>query len=127
MRTAVRAGRFGLLPALLLVLLGVSAVVAPDGGGYALRYQASQQRLPLLGESASAAPSVNDDLHDWLRLSLAARQAPTADVPQTWWAVLGQVVDEHGGPGRPPVGVVGGRGIAAAGWTAWSSRGPPLG
>ncbi|MGW4115508.1 hypothetical protein ACWEFJ_31925 [Actinosynnema sp. NPDC004786] len=126
MRTAARAGRFGLLPALLLVLLGVGVVVAPHvADGYAAPYPVSDR--PVLGESASAAPSVDDDLHDWLRLSLAARQAPAADLAHTWWAVLGRTGDAHVAPGRPVVGTVGGEGKAAAERTPWTSRAPPRG
>lgn len=126
MRTAARVGRFGLLPALLLVLLGVGAVVAPHvAEGYAARYPVSDQ--PVLGESTSAAPSMNDDLHDWLRLSLAARQVPAADLTHTWWAVLGRTGDAHVAPGRPAVGEVGGEGTAAAERTPWTSRAPPRG
>jgi hypothetical protein len=106
---------------LLLVLLGVGTAVAPStGDGYAV-----QHRAPVIGESVSAAPSMNDDLHDWLRLSMAARQAPAVDVSDTWWALRKRTTDGYDGPGRRVIGAVGDTGMAAAEPTARSSRAPP--
>ncbi|WP_367127278.1 hypothetical protein [Saccharothrix sp. HUAS TT1] len=125
MRTTARADRLGLLLALVLVLLGVSAATAPDNGNTGQR-QASQGATALLGESVSAAASMNDDLHDWLRLSMAARFAPAQAEPDSWWAVRPREAGGRPLRGRSPVDGFGGAGLATVEPPPRSSRGPPF-
>ncbi len=80
----------------------------------------------MLGESVSPSPSMNDDLHDWLRLSMAARCVPAAAAPETWWAAHPHGTGGCVRPGRFSVGEVGGTGVAAAEPTPRSSRAPPF-
>lgn len=118
-----RAGRFGPLLALLLVLLGMSAAVAPRGGdGHAA--QATQHRV--VGDSVSTAPSVRDDLHDWLRISGVARPVLATAPPDTSWAVCPRAADGGAPRGWSLVGEVGGAGVATAITTSRSSRAPPV-
>ncbi|MER5262714.1 hypothetical protein ABTZ99_11610 [Actinosynnema sp. NPDC002837] len=80
----------------------------------------------MLGESVSVAPSMNDDLHDWLRLSMAARCAPATAVPETWWAVCPRATGGCASQGRWIFGEVGGTGTVNAEPTPQSSRAPPF-
>jgi len=124
---AVRTGRFGLLLALLLVLLGVSAAVAPgSGGGASAPLHGPLHGPPVLGESTSAAPSMNDDLHDWLRVSVGVRSASTTTLVETWWVVCPCATVERALRGRSSLGLVGAAGAAAAEPTPRSSRAPPV-
>ncbi|XVS61615.1 hypothetical protein ACQPYE_25355 [Actinosynnema sp. CA-299493] len=125
-RAVEKTCRLGLLLALLLVLLGVSAGVAPDtDGGTAGPRPQPWHGASLLGESASAAPSMNDDLHDWLRLSMAARSAPNTAVPETWWAAHPRAAGAGARPGPLPGGEVDRTGTGAGEPTPRSSRAPP--
>jgi hypothetical protein len=118
-----RAGRFGPLLALLLVLLGMSAAVAPrSGDGHAAR--TSQYRV--VGDSVSTSPSVRDDLRDWLRISGVARPVLATAAPDTGWAVCPRAADGGAPPGWSLVGEVGGAGVATAVTTSRSSRAPPV-
>ncbi|ALG08623.1 hypothetical protein [Kibdelosporangium phytohabitans] len=76
---AARASRFGLLLGLLLVLLGLSAAVAPGRGG--------PDPASVTAQSVSSSPTISDDLHTRLHLSAVARHTLSTAVPQTWWAV----------------------------------------
>jgi hypothetical protein len=119
---AARTARFGLLLALLLVLLGVSAAVAPGAGaGYS-----GQHRASVIGESASAAPSMHDDLSDWLRPSVVARHALATTPPHTWGVVRARATGGCALRGRLLVGEIVGTGMAAAEPTPQSSRAPPF-
>lgn len=123
----MRTRRLGLLFALLLVLLGVSVAVAPDSGrGPAGPHRASLLGAPVLRESASASPAINDDLHDWLRLSMAARSVPAVAAPEAWWAVRPHATAGRVPQGRWRLGEAGGTGPPTAEPTPRSSRAPPL-
>jgi hypothetical protein len=121
-RVAARASRFGLVPAVLLVLFGVSAAVAPgaDHG------DTGQHRVSVTGESASTAPSTYDDLQDWLRLSAGTLRAPATALPDTWWAVCPRATGGCALQGRSLTGKVDSTAMAAATPTPQSSRAPPL-
>jgi hypothetical protein len=122
MRAAARAGQFGPLLAVLLVLLGVSAVVAPGtGDGYA-----GLHRVSVAGESVSPAPSMHDDLQDRLRLSAGTLRAPVTALPETWWATCPRAAGECAMQGRLPIGEVDSTAMAAATPTPQSSRAPPF-
>ena len=116
MRAVARAGRFGLLLALLLVLLGVSAPVALSAAG---GDRASS-------ESVSPAPTIYDGVHDRVRLSVVARYAQATSLPDTWWATCPRTTGESAPNGRTPIGDVGRTGIAAVMSTPQSGRAPPL-
>ncbi|MGH3759998.1 hypothetical protein [Actinophytocola sp.] len=129
MQVAARAGRFGLLLALLLVLFGVPAAVTPGTGvgtGNAVRHQALPQWTSTIGGSASAAPSMHDDLQDWLRLSTGTLRSLATALSDTWWAVCPRATDACAPRGRLLIGEVGGTGMAAATPTPRSSRAPPF-
>lgn len=120
MQARARMGRFGLVLALLVMLLGMSAAPAHStDGGFA-----GQHPVPVIGESASPVPSPDKGLHDRPRLSEAARHVLATALPETCWAV---------GPGanrgcslqRCSAGEVGAGGIAAAASTRQSCRAPP--
>ncbi|QQQ74052.1 hypothetical protein IOD16_22800 [Saccharothrix sp. 6-C] len=126
MRAVEKTDRLGLLLALLLVLLGVSAGVAPNtDGGTAGPPPRPRPGAAVLGESASASPSMSDDLHDWLRLSMAARSAPNTAVPETWWAAHSPVPGARTRPGPPTAREVDRTGTGAGEPTPQSSRAPP--
>ncbi|OKI28598.1 hypothetical protein A6A25_30775 [Saccharothrix sp. CB00851] len=123
----MRTRRLGLLFALLLVLLGVSAAVTPHSGvGPAGPQLTSLLGAPVLRESVSAAPVMNDDLHDWLRVSMAARCVPAVAVPETWWAVRPHATGGCAQQGRWRLDEAGGTGAAVAESTPRSSRAPPF-
>ncbi|GAA1303991.1 hypothetical protein GCM10009634_64330 [Saccharothrix xinjiangensis] len=108
-----------LLPVLLV--LGASAGVVPRGaGGHA-------GPLPVSGWSASSEPSMHDDRHDWLRLSVAVRHVQAAPHPDTWWVTCGRVTGRCALRGRSPLDASGGAPPATAVPTPRSSRAPPLG
>ncbi|ONI75144.1 hypothetical protein ALI144C_41085 [Actinosynnema sp. ALI-1.44] len=79
MRAAARASRFGLLLGLLLVLLGLSAAVAPG--------RAAPGPASVNAQSASGSQTIRDDLHTRLHLSAVARHTLSTSVPDTSWAV----------------------------------------
>jgi hypothetical protein len=126
---AARAGRFGLVLALLLVLLGVSVTAVPGTG----TGDAGQHRVSVIGESASAisiapstAPSSYDDLQDWLRLSAGAPRALATAMPDTWWVVCPRATGGCAPQGRMLFGEVDSLGMATAAPTSRSSRAPPF-
>ncbi|MEV0677347.1 hypothetical protein AB0I60_12595 [Actinosynnema sp. NPDC050436] len=118
MRAAGRTGRFGLVLAALLMLLGIaSGTASGQAGGHA---------APPAGGSASSAPSMHDDRHDWLRVSLAVRHSPAEAQPDTWWAVCPWA---RGGPPERRWSLPAGPCSSARTATApvpWSSRAPPV-
>ena len=117
MRAGVRAGRFGLLLALLLVLLGVSAPVALSvGDGY---------RAPGI-ESVSSAPTVHDGLRDRVRVSVVARYAQATSSPDTSWATCPRAIGGSAPNGRSSIGETGRTGMPTAMSTPQSGRAPPL-
>lgn len=123
----MRAGRFRLLLAVLLVLLGGTAAVAPDnnpGGRYA-----GQHPVRVMGEAVSAAPSMRhdfEDLQDWLRLSVGTPRAPATALPDTWWAVCTRATGGYAPPGRLLLGAASSPAMVAAAPTPRSSRAPPV-
>lgn len=120
MRATVRAGRSRLLFALLLVLLGVSGAVAPAAAtGYA-------EPSSITGATVATAPSVQNELRDWLRLSGAARHAQATAMPDTWSAVCPHTPGACELRGRPYVSESSAAGMAARTATSRSSRAPPL-
>lgn len=107
--------RFGLLLAVLLLLLGgTSAVASP--------------RVPVTGASVSSAPSTHDDnARDQPRQSATARHVPptAASASDGWWVVCQPA---SGGPvphGRSPVRAAAGAELVTAVSAPWSSRAPP--
>lgn len=127
MQAAARAGRFGLLLAVLLVLLGGTAAVAP-GSNAGDRY-AEQHPVWVMGEAVSAAPSMRHDLEDfqdWLRLSVGTLRAPATALPDTWWAVCTRAAVGYPPPGRLLLGEVSSPAMATAVPTPRSSRAPPV-
>ncbi len=123
MRMAARAGRFGLVLAVLLVLFGVSAAIAPGNG--ADHGTTGQHRASVTGEAATTAPSAFDDFQDWLRLSAGTLRAPATALPDTWWAVCTRATNEYAPPGRLLTGDGDGTAMAAATSTPAPSRAPP--
>ncbi len=121
MRVAARAGRFGLLLAVLLVLLGVTAAVAPGAG----HGDTGQHPVSVAGESVSTTPSMYDDLQDWLRLSVGTPRALATALPDSWWAVCPRATDGYALQGRLLIGEGGSLRMAAATPTPRSSRAPP--
>jgi hypothetical protein len=97
--------------AVLLVLLGTSAVVAPPGAP--------------TGELASAATAHHQELNDWLRLSGVARHALPAGAPDCWWAVYPGTTGAHVPRGSAPVGALTRTEADAATPISRSSRAPP--
>lgn len=116
-----RVSRFGLLLALLVALLGVSAAVAPASG----LASTGPHRAPVTGESALAGPAVHDDLQDWLRLSLVSRHAPATALPDSCWAVCPRATGACVPDGRSRTGRAGHTGTPAAPTTPRSCRAPP--
>jgi hypothetical protein len=119
-RVAARVGRFRLVLAVLLVLFGVSVAVAQGNGS------AGQPHVPVIGESASTAPSTYDDLRDWLRLSAGTLRAPATALPNTWWAVCSRATDGRALQGQLLIDESGSTGMAAATPTPQSTRAPPF-
>lgn len=116
MRATAKAGRFGLLLALLLVLLGVGATAGPTGEG----------RASGIWESTSTAPTMHDDIQHRVRLFTVARQAQATPQPDTWWAVRPRAIGGSAPRGSSSIGDAGGTGMATAMSTPRSSRAPPL-
>lgn len=119
MRAEVRTGRSRLLFALLLVLLSMSAAVAPAANGYAERQSAAVAGAP-------TALSIQNELRDWLRLSGSARHAQAAAAPDTWSAVCAQDPGVSEPQGLLLVGESRASGMAATGTTSRASRAPPF-
>ncbi|MFC6093527.1 hypothetical protein [Saccharothrix lopnurensis] len=120
-RAAGRTSRFGLLLTALLVLLGISAGVAPG----APSGHPGHPPVRVTGWSASSEPSMHDDRHDWLRLSAPARYAQAASHPDTWWVLCGRVTGRCALRGRPPLDEPRRTGTATAEPSPRSSRAPP--
>jgi hypothetical protein len=120
-RTGVRTGRSRLLLAVLLALLGLGAAVAPAANGYPATRPSS-----ILTGTVKTAPSIQDELRDWLRLSGAARHAQATAVPDTWSAVCPQHPGGHDAGGRLSARESGVTGMACETATPRSSRAPPL-
>lgn len=122
MLAAARMGRSRLLFALLLALIGMSAAVAPAAAtGYA-----TAQSAPVLGATVSNAPSIQDELRDWLRVSGTARHTQATATPDTWSAVCAQIPGEGEARGRRLLGESGATGLDTGTGTSRSSRAPPL-
>jgi hypothetical protein len=115
----VSVSRLGLLLALLVALLGVSAAVAPVSG-------AEPPRAPVTGTSALAGPAVHDDLQDWLRLSLVSRNAPAQALPDSSWAVCPRAAGAYTPHGRTLADRADRTARPAAWTTPRSCRAPPL-
>ena len=115
MHATVKASRFRLVLAVLLILLGMSPAVAPGSGGYS---------APTAGE-ASVAPSTHYDLHDWLRLSGAAHHTVATALPDNWWAVYTRTVGERAPRGWTAHGAINSVAAAAATPASQPSRAPP--
>jgi hypothetical protein len=112
----VKASRFRLVLAVLLILLGMSPAVAPGANGYS---------TPVAGDSASVAPSTHYDLHDWLRLSGAAHHTVATALPDNWWAVYTRTVGERTPRGRSAHGAINSEEAAATTPASQPSRAPP--
>jgi hypothetical protein len=120
-RTGARTGRSRLLLAVLLALFGLGAAVAPAAAnGYPAPHQ------PVLTGTVKSAPSIQDSLRDWLRLSGSARHAQATAMPDTWSAVCPQNPREHDTHGRLPARESGATTMACGTATPRSSRAPPL-
>ena len=122
MRTGAGTGRSRLLLAVLLAVLGLSPAVAPAAAN---GYPATQPSSIRTG-TAQTAPSLQDELRDWLRLSGAARHVTATALPDTWSAVCPQHPDEHDSRGRLSAGGSGATRTACETATPRSSRAPPL-
>ncbi|MBB4905137.1 hypothetical protein [Actinophytocola algeriensis] len=120
MRTGARTGRSRLLLVVLLAVLGLGAAVAPAAAN---GYPAPRQ--PVLTGTVKTAPSIQDELRDWLRLSGAARHTHATAPPDTWSAVCPQNPGEHGSRGRLSARESGAAGMAGPTTTSRSSRAPP--
>lgn len=121
MRTGARTGRSRLLLAVVLALFGLGAAVAPAAAnGYPAPHTAA------FTGTVKTAPSLQDELRDWLRLSGAARHVQATALPDTWSAVCLQNPDGHETPGRLAARECGAPGMARGTTTPRSSRAPPL-
>nr|WP_042191354.1 hypothetical protein [Kibdelosporangium sp. MJ126-NF4]CEL20023.1 hypothetical protein [Kibdelosporangium sp. MJ126-NF4]CTQ97246.1 hypothetical protein [Kibdelosporangium sp. MJ126-NF4] len=116
MRAAAKAGRLGLLLGLLLVLLGLTAAVAPGGG----RAVAS-----LTAESASTTQTIRDDLHNRLHLSAVARHTLSTVAPDSPWALCSADTGRTAHPRRQRPGDTGAVWTADTASAAAPSRAPP--
>ncbi|WP_106188472.1 hypothetical protein [Umezawaea tangerina] len=116
-----RARRSGLLLALLLALLGVSAPSAPlvDGGN------AADHRVPGVG-SASSVPTMHDGMQDRVRLFAVARSVQATSLPDTWWAVCPRRIGEAARNGPSPTDAVDRTATASAMSTPRTGRAPPV-
>ena len=117
-----RVSRLGLLLALLVALLGVSAAVAPASG----TASTGQHRAPVTGKSSLAGPAVHGDLQDWLRLSLVSRHAPATALPDSSWALSPRATNACAPHGGSLTGRAGHARKPAARTTPRSCRAPPL-
>ena len=121
MRTGARTGRSRLLLAVLLAVLGLGAAVAPAAAnGYPAPHQS------VLTGTVKTAPSIQDELRDWLRLSGAARHGHATALPDTWSVVSPQDTSQHDTRGRLSARESGATGMARGAAAAQSSRAPPL-
>jgi hypothetical protein len=121
-RAAARAGRFGLLLALLLVILEVGATA----GLRASDEHGAQQQESGIVASASSSPSLHDELQDWLRLSIVARNALATALPDSWWAVCPHEIDGYALHERLLVGTTDRAEVATASVALQPSRAPPV-
>lgn len=119
MRGQVRPGRLWLLPALLLVLVAVTAPPMP-GVGYAA------PGSPVLGASVSAAPSAYNERLDRPRGgTVFAGSLPSTATPDTWWVVWQTVAPAHADRVRSSLRRFDTGSPSVAGQVAWSIRAPP--
>jgi hypothetical protein len=115
----VRPDRLWLLPALLLVLVAVTAPPMP-GIGYA------PPGSPVLVASVSAAPSAYDERLDRPRGgTVFAGNLPTTATPDTWWVVWQPSAPGHADRVRSSPPRFGIAPVAAAAPANWSIRAPP--
>ena len=121
MRAQAMTGRSRLLLAVLLAVLGVGAAVAPAAAN---GYPAPRASSVHAG-TVKSAPSIQDELRDWLRLSGAARHAQATALPDTWSAVCPQDPDANVLRGRLSTRQAGAGGAACGTGTPRSSRAPP--
>lgn len=119
MRGQVRPGRLWLLPALLLVLVAVTAPPMP-GIGYA------PPGSPVLVASVSAAPSAYNERLDRPRGgTVFAGNLPTTATPDTWWVVWQPVPAGAADRVRTPLRRFDTAPASAAARATWSIRAPP--
>ena len=121
MLAVARAGRYGLLLSVLLVLVGLSTPAASGDPGHAERHGAAA-----IGASVANAPSTYDELHDRPRGSVTAGHAPTTASPDTWWVVRQQATGGCTPHRRSPAGEFGNAATTTATTTPPPSRAPPL-
>lgn len=115
---AAKAGRFRLLLAVLLTLVGLSAVPAAGIG-------AGPRSASVIIGSGSATPATHDTPHEPLRLAQSAPSALTTAVPNTWFALCPNASGGWIAQGRAPLGDVDGTATTDAASTPRSSRAPP--
>ena len=119
MRGQVRSGHLWLLPALLLVLVAVTAPPMP-GVGY------GAPGAPVLGASVSAAPSAYNERLDRPRGgTVFAGSLPSTATPDTWWVVWQAPAPGHADRVRSFSKRFGVGAVSLAGHVAWSIRAPP--
>ncbi|MFI9012058.1 hypothetical protein ACIGNX_32945 [Actinosynnema sp. NPDC053489] len=127
MRSATGTSRVRLLLAVLLAL-GVPIGVASSGPastGPASTGPADRAPVAVSGWSLSPEPSMHDDRHDWLRLTVTARHVPASPYPDTWWIACQPAPGLSVPGGRPGPDVAGTGSAATAVPTARSCRAPP--
>ncbi|MFI7677267.1 hypothetical protein [Actinophytocola sp. NPDC049390] len=113
----MRSSRTGLLLALLLVLVAVTAP-AMSGAGAA-------PHSPTQGATVGTASSVYDELHDRPRGPVTTGFAPTTAQPDTWWVVWPPANPGNTQQTRSSVAPLDSTVTPAAAVTPWSSRAPP--
>jgi hypothetical protein len=121
MRGAGGTGRFGLLLALLLVLVRVSAPVGPAADSQ----YAHQHRASTVGVSASVTPPDHDVPHGRLPGSLSAGLGSATPMADTSWGVWQPANGEYAPRGRSRIATTDGLVLAAVAPTSRSSRAPP--
>lgn len=117
MRAKARASRFRLLLALLLVLLGTTAVPGTTHG--------YTERHPAVGAPVPTVPSTNDDGHDPLRVSATTSQSVTVLLPGKWSAAIPHASHDREQRSRLLVGEVRDTRTRAAALVRQPSRAPP--
>lgn len=111
----MRSSRPGLLLALLLVLVAVTAPATPGAAPHA----------PAAGPTVATASSGYDVLHDRPRGPVTAGHAPTAAQPDTWWVVWPPANSGDTPRTRSAAARIDSIGFPAAVVTPRSSRAPP--
>jgi hypothetical protein len=114
-RTQARQSRFGLLLALMAVLIAVSAPAASVGG----------HPHGGIGASVSPASSAYDEPHDRPRGSVTAAHTSTTAAPDTWWVVYHGPAGGYTLKARGPVDAIDRAAAPASASTSRSSRAPP--